>query len=239
MKAENLSFEEVINQVLNRLYNDENGSVNTISNILQEIDLELPRRDMSQLCARISASGLVDWKDCSSSDGNDLLIGLNAKGYEMFEQYGSYSSYKENSYKPHKEKRIYVSGDGIDPLSNLHEEVKKVASELYRDGHFRQAILDTYIALVEAVKKKSGEDRDGTPLMQAVFSNKNPKLILSKDPDQQLGFMWLYSGAVMAIRNPKAHRMIPQTDPQRTLEWLSFASVLFRLLDESEKNEEV
>lgn len=120
-------------------------------------------------------------------------------------------------------------------LSRLHPLVQKIAGELYNNGHYRQAILDTYIALVDAVKVKSAKyELDNTPLMQTVFSPKSPKLIVSKDADEQQGFMWLFSGAVMAIRNPKAHRLIEQTDPQRALEWLSFASVLLRVLDDSE-----
>jgi uncharacterized protein (TIGR02391 family) len=119
-------------------------------------------------------------------------------------------------------------------LSSLHPLIQNVAGELYKGGHYRQAILDAYIQLVEAVKHKSGVfDKDNTPLMQTVFSANNPILEVSKNTDEQQGFMWLYSGATMGIRNPKAHRLVQQNDPQRTLEWLSFASVLLRVLDDS------
>lgn len=119
-------------------------------------------------------------------------------------------------------------------LSHLHPIIQQSAGALYNDGHYRQAILDSYIALVDAVKIKSGKhDLDGTSLMQTVFSMKNPVLKVSSNPDEQLGFMWLFSGAVMGIRNPKAHSLIEQNDPQRALEWLSFASVLLRVLDDS------
>jgi uncharacterized protein (TIGR02391 family) len=123
-------------------------------------------------------------------------------------------------------------------LSNLHPIVQRAAGELFMNGHYRQAILDTYIALVESIKVKSGKHNlDNTPLMQNVFSVNNPVISVSNDPDEQLGFMWLFSGAVMGIRNPKAHRLIDQNDPQRTLEWLSFASVLLRVLDDSKVNQ--
>ena len=65
-------------------------------------------------------------------------------------------------------------------------------------------------------------------------SAKTPIIKISDDVDEQLGFMWMFSGAVMGIRNPKAHTLIPQTNPQKTLEWLSFASVLLRALDDAE-----
>ena len=122
-------------------------------------------------------------------------------------------------------------------LSSLHPVVQRTAGDLFQNGHYRQAILDTYIALVEAVKVKSGKNGlDNSPLMQNVFAPKNPVISVSDDPDEQLGFMWLFSGAVMGIRNPKAHRLIDQNDPQRTIEWLSFASVLLRVLDDSKVN---
>jgi len=120
-------------------------------------------------------------------------------------------------------------------IENLHPLVKSTAGKLYADGHYRQAILDTYILLTEAVKTKSGRhDLDGSALMQTVFSVKNPTIKISNDPDEQLGFMWMFSGAIMGIRNPKAHKLIQQPDPQKTIEWLSFASVLLRVLDDAE-----
>jgi uncharacterized protein (TIGR02391 family) len=123
-------------------------------------------------------------------------------------------------------------------LEGLHPRVQEVSGPLYRDGHYRQAILDAYIALADDVRKASGlGDLDNTPLMQQAFSPKKPILQVSEDEGEQQGFMWLYSGAVMGIRNPKAHRLVEQKDPQRALEWLAFASVLFRVLDDARKAE--
>jgi uncharacterized protein (TIGR02391 family) len=140
---------------------------------------------------------------------------------------------------------MYAAKDEIVPeemknrleLEGFHPLVIKHASKLLADGHHRQAILDTYIALVDQVKSLAGRyDLDGTPLMNTVFSPKTPKLSLSTDADEQLGFMWLFAGAVMGVRNPKAHAVTPHPDKQTTLEWLGFASVLFRVLDGATKN---
>src|ERR1700730_17369665 len=92
-------------------------------------------------------------------------------------------------------------------ISGFHPRVVEIAGKLFEDGYFRQAILDTYIALVEQVKAKSGRhDLDGTRLMENVFSADNPKIIVSDDRDEQLGLMWLFKGAVMGFRNAKAHK---------------------------------
>lgn len=118
---------------------------------------------------------------------------------------------------------------------SFHPLIEKVAGKLFKDGHYRNAILDTYIELVDAVKTKSGKyDLDGTSLMQTVFSPKNPILRVSKNFDEQQGFMWMFSGAVMAIRNSHAHKVIKPETRQETIEWLGFASVLLKLLDKAE-----
>lgn len=120
-------------------------------------------------------------------------------------------------------------------LSNLHPNIIKVSEQLYEDGHYRAAVLDAYIDLINRVKRIANRsDLDGSPLMQNVFSPRNPQILLSEDQDEQQGFMWLFNGAVMAIRNPKAHKIIEVSDPQRTLEWLAFASVLHRVLDDAD-----
>jgi uncharacterized protein (TIGR02391 family) len=132
--------------------------------------------------------------------------------------------------------RVFVRKPKNGALHNFHPIVIKTASALYRDRHYRQAVLDTYIALVQRVKDVSGRsDLDNTGLMQTVFSPKSPIVILSEDPDQQMGYMWMFSGAVMGVRNPKAHRLEELSDPHHALEWLAFASALFRLLDDAKR----
>jgi len=118
---------------------------------------------------------------------------------------------------------------------SFHPFIKKVAGELFEDGHYRNAILDTFIELVDVVKTKTGRyDLDGTPLMQTVFSPKNPILKISENVDEQQGYMWMFCGAVMAIRNSHAHKVIKPETRQETIEWLGFASALLKILDKAE-----
>jgi uncharacterized protein (TIGR02391 family) len=118
---------------------------------------------------------------------------------------------------------------------SFHPLVEKVAGELFKDGHYRNAILDTFIELIDVVKTKSGRfDLDGTPLMQTVFSPKKPILKISDNVDEQQGYMWMFSGAVMAIRNSHAHKVIKPETRQDTIEWLGYASALLKILDKAE-----
>lgn len=54
--------------------------------------------------------------------------------------------------------------------------------------------------------------------------------------DEQQGFQFLFMGATLGIRNPKAHDRVAQKDHFRTLEYLAFASLLCKRVDEAKKN---
>lgn len=120
----------------------------------------------------------------------------------------------------------------------LHQKLVEASSALFLNGHYTQAILEGAKDLIIAVKDKSGKsDLDGVPLMQTLFSVKNPILRwndLQNDTerDNQQGNMHLFIGTVLALRNPRAHANITD-DPARALEYIGFLNLLFRLLDES------
>lgn len=123
----------------------------------------------------------------------------------------------------------------------LHPKVIEVSMKLFIDGHYAQAIEEAYKAVINSVKEKASlhlDDKvDGTKLMAQVFHIDNPMIKLNKlktqpDRDEQEGFMHLFMGATLGIRNPKAHSNIVMKDPYKTLEYLGFASLLMRRADE-------
>jgi len=122
---------------------------------------------------------------------------------------------------------------------NIHPEILLVSEKLFNDGHYAQAIEEAFKKIVLLVKQKSGrEDLDGCGLMTTSFSKNSPILKFNQlknriDQDEQEGWMHLYVGAVLGIRDVKAHGNIIQKDPIKTLEYLSFASLLCRRLDET------
>lgn len=68
----------------------------------------------------------------------------------------------------------------------LHPLIANACTGLYRDGHYRQAILDGSIALVNLVKDRSGRnDLDGADLMRKVFSRKSPALAFNALRDRR------------------------------------------------------
>jgi uncharacterized protein (TIGR02391 family) len=119
----------------------------------------------------------------------------------------------------------------------LHPEIARAANDLYRDGHYANAVEASVKALNLLVRLRSGLDIDGTPLMEKAFSPSHPILKFNdlsdqSDRDEQKGFMMMFSGAVSGLRNPRAHGFI-HDDPERALEFIAFVSLLAKLLDEA------
>lgn len=120
----------------------------------------------------------------------------------------------------------------------LHPKVLEVSQSLFESGHYSQAIFEALKAVNNLVKERTGLSLDGKDLMSKAFREENPIIKLNElntqsDKDEQEGFKFLYMGAIVGIRNPKAHETIIQTDPYKTLEYLAFASLLMRRVEES------
>jgi uncharacterized protein (TIGR02391 family) len=102
---------------------------------------------------------------------------------------------------------------------DLHAAIEEAAGDLYRDGHYANAIEDAMKALNNLVRLRSGLDIDGAPLMTTAFAQDKPILQFNdlqdqSDRDEQRGFMMMFVGAVAGLRNPRAHKLI-KDDPER------------------------
>ena len=115
----------------------------------------------------------------------------------------------------------------------LHPRIIKASKSLFHSGHHAEAIFAAFKALNNFTKIKAAKSLDGKDLMAQVFNEDNPiikinKLMTRSERDEQEGFRFLFMGAMVGIRNPKAHDDIRQIDPYKALEYLAFASLLMR-----------
>jgi uncharacterized protein (TIGR02391 family) len=123
-------------------------------------------------------------------------------------------------------------------IERLHPEVIAAASELFTDGHYSQAVFEALKALDRRVSTQSGIQSSGRELMTKAFSGDPPPIDVSVEhgqsgKDEQEGFRFIFMGVAQGIRNPKGHELVKQDDPQRALEYLAIASILFRRLDDA------
>lgn len=114
---------------------------------------------------------------------------------------------------------------------HLHPTVEQTAARFWAIGEYDTALFKVCVALDNAVQAKSGNQADGVTLMNTVFSEHKPLLKIQPRFGNQKGFMFLFAGAMDAIRNPRAHHEQANLTREEALEWLIFLSALFRVLD--------
>ena len=123
---------------------------------------------------------------------------------------------------------------------DLEPSIAGACAKLFEDGHYAESVETACKVLDNLVQIRSGRfDETGVPLMQVVFSQKNPILRFNdqandSERSEQLGMMWLYSGAMAALRNPRAHGVV-RDDPEQALEYISFVSMLAKGLGRTKR----
>lgn len=126
----------------------------------------------------------------------------------------------------------------------IHPMIQKAAKQLYLDGHYANAAEDAYIEINDRVKKlfsiiKPNEEvPDGAALMTTVFSKKNPLLQFCElsnvtGKNRQQGYMEMLEGAMLALRNPKAHSNDEKLSAEESYRRLATASMLMYAIDDA------
>lgn len=126
----------------------------------------------------------------------------------------------------------------------IHPSIIRVSKGLFDDGYYANASEDAFVEINARVKKlfitlEDDYNRvpDGVDLMNKVFSTNNPIISLGDINTEtglniQKGYGGLFSGAMSAIRNPKAHEniVLEKNECKRNL---ALASKLMYKLDEA------
>lgn len=123
-----------------------------------------------------------------------------------------------------------------DFFSDLDADIRRVSEPLFRDGHYAESVSKAFIELNHQVKqeykRRRNAELDGADLMRTAFSPKNPAFVLSdlateSGRNTQQGFMELFAGSMIGIRNPHAHENL-SLDPNRAKHSLYLASLLMK-----------
>jgi uncharacterized protein (TIGR02391 family) len=124
--------------------------------------------------------------------------------------------------------------------SLLHPAVTQVAKPRFMAGHYADAVeaalKDLNLRIKTYVRKLTGEEFDGSDLMQRAFSPNAPVVRLADLSTEdgrniQKGYMQIFAGTMTGIRNPKAHSNIV-IDAPRAIHHLYLASLLSFVFDE-------
>lgn len=124
----------------------------------------------------------------------------------------------------------------------IHQEIRNVAYQKFTDRHYSDSVETAFKAVNMRVKafykSQTGEEADGSSLMKKAFSPNNPIIALDRDLSSesgrsiQQGYMEIFSGSILAGRNPKAHEIVI-IDAIRAIHFLFIASLEMTRLDEA------
>lgn len=121
---------------------------------------------------------------------------------------------------------------------NIHPNLPQKVRKLFDDGYYAEATFEAFKYVDKVVQRYSTVSESGMKLMMQAFDESKPILKLTdlsnpSEVDEQKGYRFLFSGAVMAIRNPRGHEVNVNDDPDTCLDHLSLASLLLRRLEQS------
>lgn len=175
--------------------------------------------------------------------------GLYKKG-ESFQQKLYYTSdrivYKNYSLEDIKGRLGFYEEQTVEKTelnfwSLIHPAISGLCKSRFDAGHFADSIETAFKHINQTVKikvkKKTGNELDGSSLMNTAFSPKTPIISLDDLSTEngrniQTGYMQIFAGSMTGIRNPKAHDII-NIDRERAIHFLFLASLLMYKLDEA------
>lgn len=122
----------------------------------------------------------------------------------------------------------------------MHPLINHLCKKKFNNGFYADAV-ETALKEVNNIikieyKAISGEELDGARLMQKVFSVNNPvfqfaDITTETGRNIQQGYMNIFTGSMIGIRNPKAHNNM-NPDKTKAIHLLQIASFLILKIDE-------
>lgn len=122
---------------------------------------------------------------------------------------------------------------------NIHPDLPIKVRKLFDDGHCETAVFEAFKYIEKEVKTISKvRGKTGHALMMLAFNQDDAKIALNDlltdtDTDEQLGYRFIFAGAISGIRNPRGHEVDVEDTPDEALDYLALASLLLRKLDDA------
>lgn len=122
----------------------------------------------------------------------------------------------------------------------VHPRIRALSEPRFEAGFHADAVEAAFKEVNDTVKRifkdSTGRESDGAGLMTTAFSPGDPVIRLSElksesDRNIQQGYMQIFAGSMVGVRNPKAHGNLV-TEPRKALHLISLASLLMCKVDE-------
>lgn len=121
---------------------------------------------------------------------------------------------------------------------NIYSDLPPKVRKLFDDGHYAEATFEACKYLDSFVGRHSPTTKSGESRMMAAFNENAPIMRLTamssdSQRDEQRGYKYLFSGTMVAIRNPRGHEHSVIDDPGLCLDHLGLVSALLRRLNDA------
>jgi uncharacterized protein (TIGR02391 family) len=121
----------------------------------------------------------------------------------------------------------------------LHPRIRDKALTLYVGSHYREAVLNSVMAIFDLMRERTGIVKDGAALVSEALALERPRMILSEldtesGRNDQKGFMQIIQGMYLGIRNPKAHSLDYDGDEHEAARYLIFASLIAQRITDAQ-----
>lgn len=123
-------------------------------------------------------------------------------------------------------------------IRNIHSALPVHVKNLFDDGHYSQATFEAFKYLDKEVARIAKLGQTGYKLMMSAFQDQSPAIVLSditteSGKDEQKGYQFIFSGSVMAVRNPRGHEYRIRDSIDECLDHLSLVSLLLRRIEKA------
>ena len=164
-------------------------------------------------------------------------------------QYGKEFITPQNGINPYSFGEVIATITYLNRYSNnnpssiwddIHPQIISVAKSRYDKEHYADAVEAAFkeinVRVKSIYKLRTSVEKDGSKLMQAAFSIQNPVIKLGDLSTEtginiQQGYMEMFVGAMIGIRNPQAHCNLTISKSEAVRK-LHFASMLMYKLDD-------
>ena len=121
---------------------------------------------------------------------------------------------------------------------NISPDLPSVVKDLFDNGHYSQSTFEAYKFLDKEIQRHAKITKSGFQLMMDALGGASPlvrltPMLSTSQQDEQKGYQFLFSGAILAIRNPRGHEYSLIDDPDTCLDHLALSSMLLRRLSDA------
>ncbi|RLC10121.1 MAG: TIGR02391 family protein [Deltaproteobacteria bacterium] len=213
-----------------------------IAHLLANLMRRYPRKPKA-LVLEIVRGG-VQWKarkgeQVTEEHLNAIAESMGALGFEIRKELKAIDI-PEASRVSHPSQDLVAILDRLD----LHKSLKDDIAEMFRDGHFNEAVRKALERFEKRIQDALDDHKTfGRDLMAKTFNERNPQIALNamksaNDRSEQEGFKFLTMGAMSGMRNLYSHGDVDQMTAIDAIERLVFVSLLFKRIDKAINNKE-